>query len=446
MGSQRSFPRKYVDMSIYSPVLMEAAAAGAQAFQWAAVTYGPFAIGNTLYCFLSNNSSASGIFSSIDRGATWNEIDAANHVASAASVPYFDAAGNRLIVAYRVPGAGLQAIRLINFDFAAQTWGAAYAAAGAPTCTAVCSVVKRSDNTVFVLYDVAPPIPAAPASNSKAGIFSQPDSGGVWTTTVDVGVNLRAEASWIAGTRITTVQCGVFCDANGVVHLTLPNTGSGIYAYQQVTLANTLANYHLFTDAGLVAVSGTPISAPIIFNGILVIAACITGGGVGTYATVYTAPNPAAPVFTLLGLNGMESQFSIDNFLVPKNNPRLAIKPDGSILYAVYSAADINGTNFADIHICSNSGDPGTAADWTDNNVWQLALDSPPGFNYGSQQVQLAGLVVTDRNLLLSADANHPSAPHVEERYWFGVFTLPMLRLNQQQLTTIVLPNPMMEC
>lgn len=434
-------------MSDYSPVLIENVAAGAQAFTWSAVTYGPFVHQNILWCFLSNNTSSGGIWKSTDGGTTWSEVDAANHVPSANCVPYFDAAGNRLIVAYRVPGAGLQAIRLINFSFSSRTWSAPYATVGAPTCTTVASVVLRMDNTVFVLYDTSPPIAAAPASNCIASIFSQPDSGGAWTTTVDVGVNLRAEGAWIVGTRITTVQCGVFCDESGVVHLTLPNISTGLYAYQQVLLNNTLANYHLFTES-LTAISGTPLSAPIIFGGLLVIAASVFDGGIGQrYATVYTAPDPTAPVFTLLATNGIESQFSVDNFLIPNNNPRLCLSPDGLTLYAVYCATDIGGDNYSDIHICSTSGDPGVAANWTDNNVWQLDLDSPPGFDYAGQQVQLTGLATTPENqLLLSADANHPTGLHREERYWFGVFVPANPLIDEKAFPVIILPNPARDC
>jgi hypothetical protein len=383
-----------IDAPYHTPVLIES---GGQLGPYAASYYGPFTYQGALYVLLvQQNASFTGIFTSSDDGATWTELDSANHISgSGVATPFFDGAST-IVVAYLVAGPGQRVIHLKNFDLATATWGADYATAGGPSGTQLGMLQVRPDNTVFLTYDTAPPTSTPPASNMFGAVYSQPSSGGAWTVTaLDIGTNMAQLAGWLLLTRIITSQSCFAMDTTGRLHFLIGNPSSGLYGYQAVETNNTLGQFTNLSADPLVVFSGLPLGHPVIIGDVLVVPAAVRVTG-NNYATLYTATPLSAPVFTLLGTPGIDPSENPNFNNQPDNVPYFAYDSAAGTLYALWSRADGDGTGlqYAQLRLALNSGDPAVSADWSASTIFDLAIDSPPGFNFTGQELQIPSLSI----------------------------------------------------
>jgi hypothetical protein len=406
--------------SIYSPVLIEQ---GGLAGVWAGQSFGAFAFNNALYTFSAEGAAGtSSVLQSLDAGATWNELDSANHVPSATATAFFDG-DHTLIVAFAVaPATQLQPVRFMNFDLSTGLWGVAYGAAGAPSIGNVGGLQKRPDGSLL-LFSTDRPF-AHVGSGLQAHVFD----GATWTANFDAGANYAALAGFNPlFDRADTVQACSLVDAAGRIHVAWGSLGFGHPGnfYQLIDTDNSLGTFVEFPAGdNLDVFSGEPLGNFAVYGTNLILSAVRHDLNTNQrIATIYVGTPLNAPVFTLLGGNGIESQSSIDNFLDPNNVPRLSLL--GTRLVATWVGYDLNSNLFSDIHIAQidNPSDPTTG--WVEGVVWDRVTDSPPGFNVVGQQVQLAGcnlVAFSPAQILLSADGNNPSHIAQEQRYWFGVF------------------------
>lgn len=433
--------------SIYAPRLT---AQNYQRGSWGSNLYGPFAYNQQLWSFEIGPVGPNFFivaFRSTDFGNTWVEVDAAHHPRANSLTALFDG-DHTAIVAFCTPLAPNE-VHFCNFDLNAGTWGAVYGTgAGGPTHAGnVGSLMLRPDGTLVVTWDWFP-IPALPASNFWCGVFSEPNPAGVWITQFDLGLNMAADAGWLVGSRIITVQTGTVADSTGALHSFFTNPAAGLHYYQRVTALNVLDVFHSFLE-NLQVFSGMPIGIPLINQDTLYLPAVIRDPAIRNYPLIYTGTPLSAPVFTPQPPIGMFSPVAAINDLYPDNVPRIQFDNAGRLI-GIWSATDGNAPpagDYSDIYIAINSNPLVTPfTGWSTSLVWARAVDSPPGFNYNGQQVQLAAVSVTpNRQLLVAVDANDPTAPHFEQAYWMGVFALGVPPVITDP-GVLPLPDPTKEC
>jgi hypothetical protein len=389
----------------YSPVLM---AAGFQTgLAYGSPVYGPFQLtSGALYCLLAANSGAFiGVFRSLDSGATWLEQDGGNHPTNGNnSVSCCVRNGNTLVVAYLSAAAPAQ-IRFRNFDLTANTWGAEYGSgAGVPTNAGNFSgVYVRPDGTLATIYQKTPN-PAPPASNMGFAVYSQASPGGAWVTTIDAGTNLVADPGWGVGDLILVSKTCSVMDPAGLIHSFPCDSQNGVCAYQQIKADNTLGPYQNFKAPvgpdNLQVFSGLPIGHPLVVGSNLVVPISAKLGpwpsgnpGLQT-ATIYVGAPLSNPVFTLLGIPGIDPDDT--NYLVngentdtPSNVPFLF--SDGVTIFAVWPRLDSSatGNQFSQLRLGQTNNLTNPLLGWTDSTIFDLALNSPPGFDFAGQEVQL---------------------------------------------------------
>jgi hypothetical protein len=433
--------------SNYSPRLT---AINSQRGSWGSNLYGPFAYNQQLWSFqllpVGGNFFIAA-FRSTDFGNTWVEVDSANHPRANSLTAVFDGV-HTVTVAFCTPVA-VNAVHFCNFDLNAGTWGAIYGTgAGGPASAAnVGSLMLRPDGSLVVTWDWFP-IPALPASNFWCGVFSVASPAGAWLNQFDLGVNMAADAAWIVGSSIITVQTGTVADSTGALHSFFTNPASGLWYYQRVTSLDVLDVFHKFTE-NLQVFSGMPIGIPLINGDALYLPAVIRDAMVRNYPLIYTGTPLSAPVFTPGPPPGAFNATAAINHLYPDNVPRIQFDNTGRLImvWMAYDGGAPPAGDFSDLYVSINSDPTVTPfTGWITQLVWARSLNSPPGFNYNGQQVQLAGLNVTvNRQLLITTDANNPTAPHTEQAYWMGVFSVGLSPVFTDP-GVIPLPDPTKAC
>ena len=111
----------------------------------------------------------------------------------------------------------------------------------------------------------------------------------------------------------------------------------------------------------------------------------------------------------------------------PQEAPSIAI--DAAGMYAVYTAQDDAGfVSFARLRLCISANLASPLDGWSAITAFNLATDSPPGFNFVGQELVLPAVRVTGSptQIMLTTDALVPPSASDEARYWMGNFAPPV--------------------
>src|SRR6185369_8324473 len=179
------------------------------------------------------------------------------------------------------------------------------------------------------------------------------------------------------------------------------------------------------------AFSGPPFGQPTViedFDMIFVAASAVnrtqTFPRLNAYA-VYGTPI-AAPVWFFPGINdgvSIDPDCFIDTDLEVNEAPNSFY--DGTNIYCVFPVDDVGVTaEFQRLRLCNNTPQGVLDEDpWTPITAFDLAVDSPPGFDIAGQICVLPSVRVFDTQVMLTMDSKVPPTGVDEARYWLGNFT-----------------------
>jgi hypothetical protein len=253
------------------------------------------------------------------------------------------------------------------------------------------------------------------------------------------------DAGYVAGSRVIVTQSSTITDTTGAIHSVFVNPISHLYFYQRVTPGNVMGVFHKFTE-NLQVFSGVPLGILLINGDILYVPCTIHDAGIGmNFPGVYRATPLSGPTFFPPAVPGMLNPTAVTNRFNPDNVPRIQFDSTGRMV-SVWMAYD-GVQDYSDLYIAFNSNPALTPLTWSSSIGWARSIDSPPGFNYGGQQVQLAAFNVAGRQLLVAVDANDPIAPNPEQAYWMGVFSIQPGRIIPASAVAVLsLPDPRKDC
>lgn len=403
----------------YSPIAFDPVGNGEQAsLVCAGNTRTMFQFGSTVYRLLNRQQTFGTVLcASTDNGASWAVLDSANSPAFETCSGCFDLASETLYCAFVAANGAGGAINLRNFDLTLGTWGPVYGTVGAPASAqsaGIGGVWLRPDNTLLVIFDSRDDFVG---TNSGIGAAVYNLTTGVWSAPFDVGAALLGLAGWDHTlTVVLAGQCTSVVDPAGIAHVffrtastVISPTWNNRCFYQQILLDGSLGAFFDFpgqtapfppfpyNTQQLNAFSGSPMGQPVIVGDLLVLPVLMRNDSTvdrfpQQLANVYVGSPLANPVWVLNTGSTIDPGALADDTIFPQEAP--AAYFDGQTIYAVFSAQDSDGQNFARLRLAqtSNLGNP--AAGWSAVTAFDLQVNAPLGFQFAEQQLVAAAVFV----------------------------------------------------
>ena len=364
------------------PVVIAGVANGGGLGSYNGVQWGGLQWKGALWQFVTTLvPGAFGAFQSIDKGHSFQEIDATHDIPVNSACFFWDGVSNLVTCLYQTAGTGT-GILLKRFDLDAQTWGATFGATSAPTYLPLSVWVKSNGDIIGLFQD---------NSGAEGIIYAALYSGGAWGAPLDITTSIAALPGFNAGNTGFTGGTAIL-DSQNRLHVILatlssnlgPPTWNNRYFYIQVNAAVTAIS-NLFDFPGQqnalqdISAAGTNAAA---MNKLAIVDDSLVWGVLRNSATVpllfpsvYVGSGLSAPTWQESG-NIDPNTVAGQTSGTAQQFPNMFFDPTMGQLYAVYTRNTSGTRNQIQLSLTRNNG---FLSGWSSQTIFDSNVIPPAG-------------------------------------------------------------------